>query len=189
MNLEQALLVLTTQIMGRQVYDHQIAEKTAAAIAEVIQSEDDTLTASDYRDGETLLRIARYESGGFREDVASCKTRGDSGEARGLFQVHGFSATEKVQLCSSDYREQVKVALGRVRGSIQRCANKGLWGSHLLTEYTHGTCKKEQGNAARLRWGSGKALEKLVHTDTNSNAIMPKHPGAEILVYKNEELN
>src|SRR5271154_2449890 len=108
MTLTQALLVYGARLMGNQPYDHQVMIETINAIVE---------TTSDVQLASTMLKIARWESGAFRRDISNCRTRGDFGEARGLWQVHGFSDREKIDLCSSDFRKQAVIAASRIRGS------------------------------------------------------------------------
>jgi hypothetical protein len=160
MTLENALIIFMTKIMGPQTYNDQVLKETAHAISAV---------TNDFQEAETMARIARYESGGFRSDIANCKTRGDHGAAFGIFQVHPFTDDEAKKVCSSDLKEQAIVSLNRVRGSFERCARRGLGGSDKLTEYTHGHCHRAKGadDAARLRYGDGKAVEKLVYTEIN----------------------
>jgi hypothetical protein len=145
MLLAQALLIFATRLIGTQAHDQTVMENTVAAIA---------AETSDLSEAETLIKIARFESGGFRKDVASCKVMGDRNQAMGLFQVHPTSKEEMRKSCSKDYREQVQVALVHVRDSVEICRMHGYRGAALLTIYTNGKCTGKQLNAARLRWGS-----------------------------------
>lgn len=157
MNLEQAALIFTTRLAGHNLADASVMQETVIAV---------TSTVTDVQEIETLLKIARYESGGFRRDIADCRVRGDSGDALGLFQVHAINKQEKIDLCSSDYKKQVRVALSRVRSSAIDCKRKGKFGSALLNEYTSGHCNR--GNKASwLRWGDGSELQHLIYTEIN----------------------
>lgn len=157
MNLEQAALIFTTRLTGHNLANSDVMQETVIAV---------TSTVTDVQEIETLLKIARYESGGFRKDIADCRVRGDSGDALGLFQVHANTKQEKFDLCSSDYTKQVKVALSRVRSSAIDCKRRGLSGAALLNEYTSGHCNR--GNeASRLRWGNGSELQRLIYTEFN----------------------
>jgi len=133
-------------------YDQAIVTDTVRAVVSVTQ---------DVAEVETLIKIARYESGGFRKDVALCKVKGDNGMAHGLFQVHPWSRQEAKDLCDPDFKKQAAIALARVRESRKMCKRLGYKNSDLLTGYTKGHCIK-QGKAAKLRWGSGKAIQKIV---------------------------
>lgn len=174
MLLEQAALIFTTRLVGHNLADRETMQNTVSAV---------TLVTDDVQEMETLLRIARWESGGFRRDIADCHTLGDSGEARGLFQVHGLNAREKNDLCSSDYRVQAKIALSRIRSSAIDCKRKGKFGAALLNEYTSGHCNR--GNeASLLRWGDGSELQRLIYTEIN-RTIPSK---GEILVCSEEQM-
>lgn len=168
MTLTEATLIFATKLMATtcQVdpstnqcmpYDHVVMYDTVEAIV---------ATTDNVQEVETLVRIARWESGGFREDIASCKVRGDHGQAQGLFQVHPFSHEEIKLTCSPNYREQVEVALTRVRDSAAICKMHGLKDSDLLTVYTRGSCHHNDPSA-HLRWGSGKELQAIVWIDYN----------------------
>lgn len=167
MTLAQALLIFTTRLMTQTCqtdpatkqcmpYDHQVMEDTVEAVAQV---------TSDFSEAETLVKIARWESGGFRKDVANCKVKGDHGAALGLFQVHPYLEGDAEQLCSKDYRDQATVALQRVRDSVNICKMHGYQGSDLLTIYTCGHCCARNPHAW-LRWGDGKTVMAMVYTET-----------------------
>lgn len=159
MTLVEAVFAYAVQLMAatnhNMPYNHTVMEETVAAIA---------AETDDLQEAETLIKIARWESGGFRKDIASCKVRGDHGAAQGLFQVHPMNAEEMTDSCSNDYRKQVQVALAHIRNSIAVCKMHGYRGSDLLTIYTHGQCRS-RAPEARLRWGDGKALQKFVWTE------------------------
>jgi len=161
MTLAEAVLTYAVQLMAAtnhgMPYNHIVMEETVAAIV----AETDNL-----QEAETLVKIARWESGGFRVDIANCKTRGDFGTAQGLFQVHPINDQEMKDTCSKDYQKQVKVALYHVRNSVEVCKMHGYRGSDLLTIYTRGQCHAGD-SAARLRWGNGTALQRLVYTEYN----------------------
>lgn len=123
-------------------------------------------TTSDPQEVETLIKIARWESGGFRADIASCKVRGDHGLARGIFQVHAFNAQEAIDLCSKDFAKQAAAALTHVNDSVNTCKRRGLKGSNLLTVYTHGHCHVAKDNVAFLHWGDGTELQKIIWTQS-----------------------
>ena len=159
MTYTQALIKFAFALMStsKYPYDSEIVEKVAIAVSEVTEN---------YVEAETLIKIARYESGGFREDVANCKVRGDHGKAHGLFQVHPWTKEEQKMLCSDDFTKQASVALERVRESFRMCSRAGLKGSDKLTAYTRGHCSKD-GKAARLRYGSGKTIQKYMKEKEN----------------------
>jgi hypothetical protein len=161
MTLLEATLIFATQLMdhtnhGMQ-YNHQVMNDAVAAIVEVTESPQEI---------ETLVKIARYESGAWRKEVADCRIRGDEGGALGLFQVHVFPNEKASDACSSDYRKQVRVALAHVRNSAEICGMHGYRRSSLLTIYTNGSCRLNS-SAARLRYGSGKELQALLYTEEN----------------------
>jgi hypothetical protein len=103
-------------------YNYSVMEETVSAIAN---------ETSDLSEAETLIKIARWESGGFRKDIADCRVLGDHGAARGLFQVHPINKEEMVDTCSKDYRKQVQVALTHLRDSVEVCKMHGYRGSDL----------------------------------------------------------
>jgi len=160
MNLAEAALIFAAQSTDRTAhfkYDHAVMTETVAAIVEETQ---------DVQEVATLIAIARWESGAWRRDVASCKIRGDSGAARGIFQVHPLNDQEKQDTCSSDYKKQVDVALFHIRDSIAVCKMHGYRGSALITVYTHGTCRTSD-EVSRSHWGNGAALRKILYTEDN----------------------
>lgn len=111
-------------------------------------------------EAETLARIAYWESGGIRKDVANCTIIGKIGE-RGVFQVLPRSVSEQTAACASDYTVQARLALGRIRESKKICERQGFRGADILGVYTHGHCVR--GNAfAALRYGNGSKLRSLI---------------------------
>jgi len=193
MLLSEAALLFTTNICAHVAgvpgcsvipVDQGVKEEVVSAVVSVTQ---------DAQEVETLLRIARWESGGFRRDIASCRVRGDSGEARGIWQVHGIGAQEKYDLCSPDLSKQARVALAHVRGSARTCGNKGYRGHQLLGEYVSGQCGR--GNeASRLRWGSGEAIQRLLFTEDNltvskRNIILEESDGLALFPVREEKYN
>lgn len=158
MTLLQAAVVFALSLMdtsnGSLPYDHQIVTDVAIACVSV---------TNDPSEVETLIKISRWESGGYRKDVANCKTKGDNGQAYGLFQVHPRTSKEAKELCGS-YAEQAAIALDRVRESAKMCAQFGRKGSDSLAGYTAGTCIKGEPHA-KLRWGNGKAILNLMEQD------------------------
>lgn len=161
MTLLQAALAFAMRLMDNtnqgMPYNQQVLEDTVVAITDVTE---------DIQEVETLIRIARWESGGFRKDIATCKVKGDNGAALGLFQVHPITKQEFTDLCSKDYRDQARAALAHVHNSRDICKMHGYNGSALLTIYTNGSCRANS-SAARLRWGSGQELQSLVWTEMN----------------------
>ena len=164
-----AMQLMTTTNHG-MAYDQAVMQETITAIVETADNQDLQMI-------ETLIKIARWESGGFRRDVATCKVRGDDGNARGLFQVHPVGRQEYIDTCSKDYHDQVRVAIAHIQNSIAICRMHGYKGSDLLSIYTRGSCH-HGGSAAKLRWGNGKALEALLYTEQN-----------ETLTKKSAEIN
>jgi len=158
MDLLQAAIIFTVSLMDKTnhglPYDKQMVTDVADAVVSVTQ---------DTCEVETLLKIARWESGGFRKDVATCKVKGDHGRAHGLWQVHPWNMQEQQDLCDT-FPKQATVALRRVRESKRMCSRMGMKGSDLLTGYTRGHCYKG-GKAAKLRWGSGKLIVKIINEE------------------------
>lgn len=156
MTLIQAAVFFALQLMDKTnhnlPYDKEFVSDVIPQIISV---------TSDISEIETLIKIARWESGGFNKDVINCKIKGDHGLAHGLFQVHPWSAQETKDCCSSDLAMQAKVALGRVRISVNMCKRAGYHGSDLLNGYTVGHCITNGVDAA-MRWGTGKAIKKLL---------------------------
>ena len=158
MILLQAAIVFALSLMDHSnsglPYDHVMVTEVATACASI---------TTDPSEVETLIKISRWESGGYRKDVANCKVKGDNGQAYGLFQVHPRTNKEAKELCGT-YAEQAAIALDRVRESAKMCAQFGRKGSDSLAGYTAGTCIKGEPNA-KLRWGNGKAILKLMEQD------------------------
>jgi len=157
MNFIAALVALLSGIAASQFpkrtvpLDMALAKDVAAGIAGA---------TSEPWEAETLARIAYWESGGLRKDVANCTTVGKLGE-RGVFQVLPRSVSEQTTACASDYTVQARLALGRVRESKKTCERQGLRGADILGVYTHGHCVR--GNAfAALRYGDGSKLRSLI---------------------------
>ena len=155
MDFQSALLLFTTQYMNRtnhgMVYDQAVVSEVVEAVSSI---------TADPSEAETLIKTARWESGGFRRDVATCKVKGDHNQAYGLWQVHPRSKDEAKTMCST-IQDQALVALSRVRESVAMCESKGMKGSDLLGGYTNGTCLKNN-KFARLRWGDGKQVMKIM---------------------------
>lgn len=147
-------LALMDRTNGGLAYDRVMVTDVVANIVSVTQ---------DIPEVETLIRIARWESGGFRKDVANCKVKGDNGQAYGLFQVHPRTNEEAKRLCGP-YRDQIQIALDRVRESRKMCGDRGYKNSDTLTGYTVGHCVKGD-MSARLRWGDGKAITKIIEEE------------------------
>jgi len=158
MTLLQAAIIFATSLMdhtnGGLQYDKQTVAEVVTSITEVTQ---------DPQEVEILIRIARWESGGFRKSVASCKVKGDNGQAHGLFQVHPRSKQEALEACGT-YKEQATLALARVRESVAMCGKQGKKRSDLLTGYTVGHCVNGDRSAG-LRWGDGSAIKKIIEKD------------------------
>ena len=157
MDLATAALIFSTKLMDSTYnrnwgpYDRQ----TLSAVVNGIVK-----TTTSLREVETLIRIARWESGGFRSDVASCKILGKIGE-RGVFQVLPVNDQEKKDLCSPDFGAQATVALRHINHSIDTCMRWGFKGSNLLTIYTHGKCHVAKDKIASMRWGTGDAIKAI----------------------------
>lgn len=105
---------------------------------------------------DALVRIAWYESA-LRSDVASCRTTGDGGRSRGLFQVQPQSPNDAKQACGNIV-EQVDVALRYVRRSAAACP--GFQGADRLSMYVSGRCVRGIPQA-KHRWG-GEGVDKLL---------------------------
>jgi hypothetical protein len=172
MDLASAALIFSAHLMDKTAgwkYDH---DAMAAVVSGIVR------TTDDVQEVETLIKIARWESGGFRKDVITCKVRGDHGQALGAFQVHPFNEQERKDLCSADLADQAKVALFHVNDSVKTCRMRGYRGSNLLTVYTHGHCHADQHGVARSHWGDGSELQHIVWTEVHESAI-PKRSDAE----------
>jgi hypothetical protein len=158
MTLLKAAIIFALAFMDRTnhglAYDKVMVAEVVGAITTVTQ---------DIAEVETLIRTARWESGGFRKEVANCKVKGDNGQAYGLFQVHPRTNDEAKKLCGV-YRDQATIALDRVRESRAMCKKQGYKGSDLLTGYTVGHCVKGEAGA-RLRWGDGTAIQKVIEEE------------------------
>jgi hypothetical protein len=163
MTLTKALVALFVYLFAlhphNTPYNAPMAEKTAAAIAEV---------TTEMWEAETLARIVRWESG-LRDDVANCTVLGPQGE-RGLWQVKPKNASEKTDLCSSDIVKQARIALKRVRESKEECERKGFRGADVLGVYTDGVCKRGNRRAA-FRYGDGSKLRSLVEAEKDAPAL------------------
>lgn len=157
MNLTAALVALFVHLFDLQPrnnpYDPAMSARAAAGIAEV--------TAVPW-EAETLARIARWESG-LRQNVADCTVLGKQGE-RGVFQVKARSASEKVDLCSSDIAKQARIALARIRESKVVCERAGFRGPDVLGIYTHGACVRGNRFAA-FRYGDGSKLRSYLEKE------------------------
>jgi hypothetical protein len=158
MDLATAALIFSTKLMDSTYnrnwgpYDRQTM---AAVVTGIVK------TTTSLREVEMLIRIARWESGGFRKDVANCTILGKIGE-RGAFQVWPINEQEKKDLCSPDFAVQAAVALRHVNDSIDTCKRSGYKGSNLLTIYTHGKCHAAKDKAASMRWGTGDAIQAIL---------------------------
>jgi hypothetical protein len=172
MDLATAALIFSTQLMDK-TSSWQYDRETMAQVVDGI-----VRTTDNLQEVETLIKIARWESGGFRKDVVSCKVRGDHGAALGAFQVHPFTEQERIDLCSSDLARQATVALFHVRDSVSSCRRQGFHGSNLLTVYTHGRCHVSADGVARSHWGDGKELQRIVWTE-NAPEVLRKRATAE----------
>lgn len=140
------------------------APKDRGVLEEVVSAI--VASSDDVSEIETLIHIARWETGGFRREIADCRVRGDYGVARGIFQIHPFNERERVSACSADYAEQVSVALFHLRDSVSVCKMHGYRGSALITIYTSGFCHKEDA-VSFSHWGNGKSLQALIWTEVN----------------------
>lgn len=159
MTLIQAATIFAIQLMDKTnhnlPYDKEFIINNVAQIASVTE---------DLQELETLIKIARWESGGFNKKVISCKIKGDYGQAHGMFQVHPWSPQEAKECCSEDIAIQAKVALKRIRESVDMCKRVGKKNSDLLTGYTDGHCISN-GKEAALRWGSGKSIKMILDSE------------------------
>lgn len=158
MNILQAAIIFALSLMDRTnrglPYDKVMVTDVVTSICQV---------TSDPSEVETLIKISRWESGGYRKEVANCKIKGDNGQAYGLFQVHPRTNEEAKRLCGP-YRDQIQIALDRVRESRKMCGDRGYKNSDTLTGYTVGHCVKGD-MSARLRWGDGKAITKIIEEE------------------------
>jgi len=167
MDLATAALIFSTKLMDTTYnpawapYDRQAMSAVVAGIVE---------TTNDVQLVETLIKIARWESGGFRADVATCKIKGDGGAALGIFQVHPINAQERADLCSPDFAKQAAVALSHVNDSVNTCKRLGFKGSDLITVYTHGKCHVAKDGVPRLHWGDGKEIQAILDVANQSLA-------------------
>lgn len=111
----------------------------------------------DPEEQTALVRIAWYESA-LRSDVATCRTLGDGGKSKGLFQVQPQSARDAKLACGS-IPEQVEVALRYVRRSAEACP--GFEGADKLSLYVSGKCVRGMAQA-KHRWGGFDRLMRPV---------------------------
>ncbi len=157
MNLITALVALFTCLFSSEVpkrtvpLDVVLAKDVAVGIAEV---------TTEMWELETLTRIAYWESGGLRRNVADCTVIGKLGE-RGVFQVLPRSMSEQTDLCATDIAKQARIALGRIKESKRICERQGIRGADVLGIYTHGRCVRGNWFAA-LRYGDGSKLRSLI---------------------------
>lgn len=98
------------------------------------------MTGATPHEQRLLMSIARHESG-LRHDVVTCRVLGDGGRARGAFQIHPRSASERRDAC--DVVTAPVIALARVRESLAACGD--------LTGYVSGRCGVGV-LAAKVRW-------------------------------------
>lgn len=157
MDLSQAALVFATSLMEKTNHGLPYDKDTMAQAVEAIVE-----TTQDTMEVEILIKIGRWESGGFRKDVATCKTKGDYGQALGLFQVHPWSNQEAIEACST-FQRQATLALTRVRESIKICGRVGRKGGDRLAIYTVGHCVANSPSA-RLRYGDGSTINGLMQS-------------------------
>lgn len=167
MDLSTAALIVATRLMDRTSTWEYDAWTMGDVVAGIVR------TTTDFQSIETLIKIARWESGGFRKDVGTCKVKGDHGAALGIFQVHPFNDQEREDLCSPDYAKQAAVALFHVNDSIATCTKFGMKGHDLLSVYTHGRCHSFQDNVARIHWGNGDELRSLMWTEEHPPVTKP----------------
>lgn len=156
MDIATAALIFAEKMMDSTYsaqwgpYDHHTMEEVVKGIVKV---------TSDPHMIETLIKIARWESGGWRRDVATCTHKG--GYAKGVFQVYPIDNQERADVCSSDFSKQAAVAMSHVVSSVQQCKKMGFSGSNLVTVYTHGRCLVDKSGIARLHWGDGKSIQAI----------------------------
>jgi len=120
-------------------------EAIAADIADVALDPDEPPIFRDEKsspyDGRVktallMTSIARFESGGYREDVDTFKKLGDSGAARCLLQLHLWEG-EVV----NDRPSCLRAGLRHIRESYKSC--------HSLSGYTVGRCIDHEPEAER----------------------------------------
>lgn len=90
-----------------------------------------------------LASIAASESF-LRADVDACKAKGDGGKSATVFQLQGAHKA----VCA-DREEAARVALERVRASLEMCRRSPA--PDRLALYTSGSCARGQ-RASRYRW-------------------------------------
>lgn len=168
MDLATAALIFSTRLMDKTSSWEYDRETMAAVVDGIVRA------TQDVQEVETLIKTARWESGGFRKDVITCKVRGDHGVALGAFQVHPFNEQERIDLCSHDLAKQAAVALFHVNDSVTTCKRRGFHGANLMTVYTHGHCHASHDGVASSHWGDGKELQKLVYTEANEASYAKK---------------
>jgi hypothetical protein len=97
-----------------------------------------------------LLWSTGLEESAYREDVISCRVKGDHGAALGAWQVHSRSTEESKALCQS-LESSARVALSRIRESIAACASwPTTW---RLSAFASGRCDSDAGQRiSRRRW-------------------------------------
>jgi len=88
--------------------------------------------------GILMLSIARYESGGFREDVDKPTGTGDHGKAHCLMQIQLRDGEE-----ITDRQSCFRLGLARIRESIKACSE--LRSEDRLVAYASGNCNNDTG--------------------------------------------
>jgi len=83
-----------------------------------------------------LASLARFESGGFREDVDTLRKLGDGGAARCLLQIHAWPG-ERIE----DRASCLRAGMRHLRASLRSCGT--------IAGFTVGHCEKDEPEAAR----------------------------------------
>ena len=157
MDLATAALIFATNLTNKTwpatwgPYDRQTMSEVVSGIV---------AATSEPQMVEMLIKIARWESGGWRRDVITCAK--NVGYTRGAFQVYPVNAQERKDVCSGDFTKQAAVALTHLKQSIGQCKRMGFSGSNLITVYTHGQCHVAKDNLARMRWSDGKVIQTFL---------------------------
>lgn len=119
-----------------------------------------------------LASVARFESGGYREDVDTLVKKGDAGHAVCLLQLHVWAA-EVV----TDRPSCLRAGLRHIRESYRKC--------HDLSGYTVGHCVEHEAQADKrsgmaAEWVKTHPFVMLPDVSDVSDVTAPSDLGAKL---------